>query len=49
MRKKISAFTDTTIILFCWRIKHKEFFRSYSTLKAKVEIMRKHKAALEDR
>ena len=49
MRKKLSAFTDTTIILFCWRRKYAEFFRNYSTLKVKVEIMRKHTAALEGR
>ena len=47
--KKISAFTDTTIILFCWRRKYTEFFRNYSTLKTKVEIMRKYTAALEGR
>ena len=47
--KKISAFTDTTIILFCWRRTYTEFFRNYPTLKAKVEIIRKHTAALDDR
>ena len=47
--EKISAFADITIILFCWRRKYTEFFRNYSKLKAKVEIMRKRTAALEGR